>query len=97
MGAMHAQIVHLMGSVGGWGVILVTRKEAGWGPSPQPPLPPFSLPPMARLGHFDPANAQPFNSLPATVIGSATHVATARKLAGEGIVLLKNQQVGRSW
>lgn len=50
------------------------------------------VPVCCRLGHFDPANTQPFSPA-ASVIGSAAHVATARRLLGEGIVLLKNEQV----
>ncbi|PRW34064.1 putative beta-D-xylosidase 7 [Chlorella sorokiniana] len=45
-----------------------------------------------RLGHFDPPRAQQFSYIPWWVIGSANHLATARKMVQESIVLLKNTQ-----
>ena len=46
-----------------------------------------------RLGMYDPTNRVPYSSIPMTVVGSPPHIALARKLAGEAIVLLKNAPV----
>ncbi len=43
-----------------------------------------------RLGMFDPPDQVPFSKIPASVIGCAKHVALARQLACESMVLLKN-------
>lgn len=48
----------------------------------------------SRLGHLDPPSKQPFNYLTYDVIGSAEHHATARQMLQQGIVLLKNTNVG---
>jgi beta-glucosidase len=47
------------------------------------------------LGLFDPPNQVPFSLIPASIIGSPEHVALARQLARESIVLLKNSKVER--
>lgn len=47
------------------------------------------------MGHFDPRTKQPFSYIWPGVIGSTYHLATARKLVQESIVLLKNTQVVR--
>jgi beta-glucosidase len=43
-----------------------------------------------RLGLFDPRERVPWSRLPASVVGSAEHVALARRAARESIVLLRN-------
>ncbi|PSC72215.1 putative beta-D-xylosidase 7 [Micractinium conductrix] len=43
-----------------------------------------------RLGHFDPANRQPWSHLKPTEMGSPEHRQTARQILAQGIVLLKN-------
>jgi beta-glucosidase len=45
------------------------------------------------LGLFDPPNQVPFSRIPESVIGSPEHVALARQLARESIVLLKNDKL----
>jgi beta-glucosidase len=45
------------------------------------------------LGLFDPPNQVPFTRIPASDNGSPQHVALARQLARESIVLLKNDKV----
>lgn len=47
-----------------------------------------------RLGHFNPPTKQPFYHLTYDVISSPEHHATARQVLQQGIVLLKNSQVG---
>lgn len=47
-----------------------------------------------RLGHLDPPARLPWAGLNESVIGSREHAATARKLAQQSLVLLKNEQVG---
>jgi beta-glucosidase len=44
-----------------------------------------------RLGLFDPPERVPYSKIPPSVIGSNDHIALARKLADESIVLLKNE------
>ena len=43
-----------------------------------------------RLGLYDPPEQLPWSKIPPSVISSPEHVALARKLAGESIVLLRN-------
>lgn len=47
-----------------------------------------------KLGMYDPPEMVPYSKIPSSVIGSEEHVALARKLADESIVLLKNEQQG---
>lgn len=51
-------------------------------------------PACRRMGHFDPPERLPWASLNASAIGAAEHAATARQIAAEGTVLLKNAEVG---
>ena len=44
-----------------------------------------------RLGLFDPAGDNPYNAIPASVVGSDAHRALARKAAVESMVLLQNK------
>lgn len=44
-----------------------------------------------RLGMFDPPGRNPYSKIPESVIGSPEHIALARKLAEDSIVLLKNE------
>jgi beta-glucosidase len=46
-----------------------------------------------RLGLFDPAKDNPYNSIPESVVNSDAHRNLARKVAEESIVLLKNDGV----
>src|SRR5699024_3520877 len=46
-----------------------------------------------RLGMFDLKDANPYNSIPKSVINSSEHRALAKKAASESIVLLKNNGV----
>ena len=47
-----------------------------------------------RLGLFDPPARVPYSKIAPEVIGSAEHIALARKIADESMVLLKNGQDG---
>jgi beta-glucosidase len=47
-----------------------------------------------KLGMYDPPEMVPYSKIPSSVIGSEEHVALARKLADESIVLLRNEQQG---
>ncbi len=46
-----------------------------------------------RLGLFDPPEVVPFAQVPAETIGKAEHVALARELCEQSVVLLKNEPV----
>lgn len=46
-----------------------------------------------RLGMFDPVDMVPYNAIPGEVVGSPAHVALARRVSQESIVLLKNADV----
>ncbi len=43
-----------------------------------------------KLGMYDPADRVPYSKIPMSVVGSPEHIALARKLADESMVLLKN-------
>jgi len=43
-----------------------------------------------KLGMFDPAEMNPYNKIPVSVIHSANHIAIAREAAAKSVVLLKN-------
>ena len=47
-----------------------------------------------RLGMYDPPARVPYSKIPPSAIGSPEHIALARKLADESMVLLKNAPAG---
>ena len=47
-----------------------------------------------KLGMYDPPARVPYSKIPPSVIGSPEHIALARKLADESMVLLKNVPAG---